>query len=263
MKDDNMRNGQLKPGYNLQICVNSEFITGIGVYADRSDVNTFVPFMNALIEKHGQQYEIAVADAGYESLTNYRFLDSIGTESYIKPTNYEYMKTKKFKKQLGRRENMAYEEAGDYYICANGQKLVFVYEHTFTSKSGTEQKKKVYRCENCIGCPCRQECCKSKDVDKPKEIEVNLEFIAYREESLANITTEYGIQLRVNRSIQVEGTFGVIKQDHHFRRFLCGGKEKVMSELHLLGIGYNIRKLYRKIVDGQIENHLFEVKKAS
>ena len=140
---------------------------------------------------------------------------------------------------------------------------MFVGEHTFTSKSGVEQTNKVYRCENCEGCPCRQACCKSKDINKPKEIEVNLEFIAFREESLANISTDFGIRLRTNRSIQVEGTFGVIKQDHHFRRFLCGGKEKVMSEMYLLGIGYNIRKHYRKTMDGRLENHLFEIKKAA
>ena len=263
MKDDHMRNGQLKPGYNFQICVNSEFITGLGVYADRNDVNTFEPFMNTLIEKHGQRYEIALADAGYESLANYRFLNSIGIDSFIKPANYDYMKSKKFKKQIGRRENMAYEKSGDYYICANQRHLLFAREHTFTSKNGVKQTNMVYRCENCADCLCRQECCKSKDVNKPKEIEVNLEFIAYREKSLTNITTSYGIQLRTNRSIQVEGAFGVIKQDHHFRRFLCGGIEKVMSELHLLCIGYNIRKLYRKTMDGRLGQHLFKAKKVS
>jgi len=263
MKDDHMRNGQLKPGYNIQICVNSEFITGIGVYADRTDVKTFEFFMNTLIEKHGQCYEVVSADAGYESLANYRFLNSIGTASFIKPTNYEYVKTKRFKKQIGRRENMGYDETGDYYICANQRHLLFVCEHTFTPKNGVEQTNRVYRCESCEGCICRQECCKSKDVNKPKEIEVNPEFIAYREESLANITTEYGIQLRTNRSIQAEGVFGIIKQDHHFRRFLCGGKEKVTSELHLLGIGYNIRKHYRKTMDDRLDRHLFEIKKAS
>ena len=263
MKDDHMRNGQLKPSYNLQICVNSEFITGLRVFADRNDVNTLEPFVNTLIEKHGQPYEVVVADAGYESLANYRFLDNLGIDSFIKPTVYEFMKTKKFRKQIGRRENMAYDEAGDYYICADQRRLVFVAEHTYISKSSIEQTNRVYRCENCEGCPCRQECCKSKDVNKPKEIEVNFEFIAYREVSLANITSEYGVKLRINRSIQVEGVFGIMKWDHHFRRFLCKGNDKVMSELHLIGMGYNLRKLYRKTMDGRLDVHLFKVKKTA
>ena len=41
MKDDHMRNGQLKPGYNVQFAVNSGFITGIGVFSNRTDFNTF------------------------------------------------------------------------------------------------------------------------------------------------------------------------------------------------------------------------------
>lgn len=263
MKDDHMRNGQLKPGYNVQICVNSEYLTGIGIFDDRNDVNTFEPFMNMLIEKHGQKYEKVSADAGYESLSNYRFMDNSGIESFIKPTNYESMKSKSFKKQIGRRENMAYNEAGDYYTCANQKRLIFAGEHTFTQKNGVEQTNRVYRCEDCGGCIRRNECCKSKDVGKPKEIQSNPEFNAYREGSLANITSVNGIQLRVNRSIQVEGAFGIIKQDHHFRRFLCGGKKKVAAELHLLGIGFNIRKHYRKTMDGRLGSHLFMPKKAS
>jgi hypothetical protein len=220
--------------------------------------------MNMLIEKHGQRYGIALADAGYESLANYRFLESIGVDKFIKPTTYEQMKKKKFKKQVGRRENMTYEEDGDYYVCASQQRLVFIREHTFTPKRGKlKQTNRVYRCESCEGCVCRQECCKSKDINRPKQIEVNAEFILYRQESLSNITSEYGIQLRTNRSIQVEGTFGVIKQDHHFRRFLCRGKKKVATELYLLGMGYNIRKHYRKTIDGRLDHHLFEVKNVS
>ncbi|MCL1982501.1 MAG: transposase [Clostridiales bacterium] len=220
MKDDHMRNGQLKPGYNVQICVNSEFITGIGVYAGRSDVNTFEPFVSALAEKHGQKYEAASADAGYESLANYRFLDSEGIASFIKPANYEHAKTRKFKNQIGRRENMAYDEAGDCCVCASGRRLVFDREHAFAPKNGGRQVNKVCRCEGFGGCAHRQKCCKSKDVDMPKEIEANLEFIASRDASLSNIASQYGIKLRVNRSIQVEGVFGVIKEDHCFRRFL-------------------------------------------
>lgn len=263
MKDDHMRNGQLKPAYNVQICVNSEFICGIGVFADRNDVNTLEPFMDALAKKHGQRYKAVLADAGYESLANYRFLDGVGADSFIKPLNYEQMKTKKFKKQIGRRENMAYDKAGDYYTCAEGRHLPFAREHTFIPKGGKEQTNRVYRCTGCEGCTRREECCKSKDADRPKEIEVNLEFTAYREESLANITSSYGIQLRINRSIQVEGAFGVVKQDHHFRRFLCAGKEKVASELYLLGMGYNIRKHYRKTTDGRLSDHLFVTKKVA
>ena len=37
MKDDHMQNGQLKPGYNIQIGVEGEYIVGIDISSERSD----------------------------------------------------------------------------------------------------------------------------------------------------------------------------------------------------------------------------------
>lgn len=71
MKEDHMRNGQLKPGYNAQIAVNSEYITGLEVFSDRSDVKTLRPMLNTLSRWHKVGYEEVVADAGYERLENF------------------------------------------------------------------------------------------------------------------------------------------------------------------------------------------------
>lgn len=45
MKDNHMRNAQLKPDYNIQIGVDSEYIMGVGVFHDRNDTNTLIPFI--------------------------------------------------------------------------------------------------------------------------------------------------------------------------------------------------------------------------
>ena len=71
MKEDRMRNGQLKPGYNVQIAVNSEYITGVEAFSDRSDYGTLEPFLKQLKKKHKKKYKKVTADAGYESLDNY------------------------------------------------------------------------------------------------------------------------------------------------------------------------------------------------
>ena len=55
MKDDHMGNGQLKPGYNVQIAVNSEYITGIEAYSNRTDYGTLEPFLDQLSKKHGKK----------------------------------------------------------------------------------------------------------------------------------------------------------------------------------------------------------------
>lgn len=87
MKEDHMRNGQLKPGYNVQIAVNSECITVLEVFSDRTDVKTLRPMLDTLSRRHQARYEEVVADAGYESLENYLYLERNGQLCFIKPTN--------------------------------------------------------------------------------------------------------------------------------------------------------------------------------
>ena len=84
-----MRNGQLKPAYNVQIAVNSEYITGVDVFSNRTDIGTLVPFLKQLKNKHKRKYAAVTADAGYESLENYLYLEANGQLSFIKPSNKE------------------------------------------------------------------------------------------------------------------------------------------------------------------------------
>ena len=51
MKEDHMRNGQLKPSYNIQAAVEGEYIVGIDISSERSDVNTLIPFLEKLNSK--------------------------------------------------------------------------------------------------------------------------------------------------------------------------------------------------------------------
>jgi len=130
MKDDPMRNGQLKPAYNVQIAVNSEYITGIDVFSNRTDFGTLVPFLKQLQRRHEARYKEVTADAGYESLENYLYLEENEQLSFIKPANYEAQKTKKFKRQIGRIENMTYDLQEDYFTCAEGRRLLLSRETT-------------------------------------------------------------------------------------------------------------------------------------
>ena len=217
MKDDYMKNGQLKPGYNVQIGVESEYIVGVDISSERSDMQTLIPFLSRLEKNYAKTYQNLIADAGYESEENYRYLEAKKTTSYTKPSNYEYSKTKKFQRAMEFRLSMQYQEKDDTYMCKNGKQLTYQQTKTRTSKSGFQSKSKVYVCENCQDCLHLGKCYKGK---YNKTIQVAEQFDQYREKSLKNITSEKGTHLRVNRSIQVEGAFGVTKQDYGFRRFL-------------------------------------------
>ena len=175
----------------------------------KQDGGTLRPFLRRLEQRHGKRYRDVVADAGYESPDNYLYLEGNGQTSFIKPINYGAQKSRKFKKQIGRRENMRYDEEENCYLCAAGRKLVFRRESTQRNRQGHFPTTAYYRCESCVGCPCREVCCKAKD-DKPKELKVKTDLLRLGSRSQQNITGEQGLVLRVNRSIQVEGAFGVL-----------------------------------------------------
>lgn len=243
MKEDHMKNGQLKPAYNVQIGVEGEYIVGIDISSERSDQLTFIPFLDRLEKNLNEKYDSVTADAGYESEENYVYLESKKQESFIKPSIYEKSKTKKFKSDISKKENMSYNAEEDYYICAAGKKMLLKGTTKKKSKSGYEANISIYECEKCDGCKYKYKCTKAKG---NKQIYVAKNFMRLRKKSLKNITTPKGILLRMNRSIQVEGAFGVIKQDYSFRRFFMRGNIKVRTEFLLMAFGYNVNKLHNK-----------------
>jgi transposase len=252
-----MKDGTLKAAYNVQLAVEGEYITGAGIFATPNDGATLKPFLEHLKQMLGTAYEKIVADAGYESEENYTYLVENEQQAYIKPTNYERMKTKKFREDISKRENMKYDDSRDEYTCANGKKLGVVRSETRVSKSGYESEVTVYAGEDCCGCPVRERCTTSKT---NREMEVSKKLLAFREASRVNISSEEGILLRVNRSIQVEGAFGVTKEDSQFRRFFTRGKAGVSGELFLLCFCYNVNKLHHKIQQGRCGTSLHPLK---
>ena len=268
MKEDAMLNGQLKPAYNLQHGVDSEYVTWVGIYPNPTDTLTLIPFLKDMEKYQSFKYKNIVADAGYESEENYVFIESNGQSGYIKPQNYELSKTRKFKKDISRRENMDYDAETNSYTCRNGRQLLAVSKKKEKTASGYERIITIYECENCNGCPYKKECIKGNNYktafeDRKKRLSVSRELEKKRAECLERITSPYGVQLRMNRSIQAEGSFANVKEDMNFRRYLYRGKENVLAQSILLAIGFNINKFHHKIMSGRTGTHLFEVKEVA
>lgn len=257
MKDDHMRNAQLKPGYNIQIGVESEYIVSMDIFQDRSDVRTLIPFLENMFSHLGKRSENIIADAGYESEENYLYLEENSQTPYIKPVMYEKWKKKSFKRDLSKRENMSYNQEGDYYICSSNKKLSKTGISHKTSSNGYVSELTIYECEDCTECPVKSKCTKATN---NRQLSISKQFIAKRAVSYENIKTEKGTLLRMNRSIQVEGAFGVLKWDHDFTRFLRRGKNNVKIEFMLLCFAYNINKLHAKIQNNRCEKHLHPLK---
>lgn len=267
MKEDAMGNGQLKPAYNLQHGVDSEYITWLTIGPQPTDTTTLIPFLKDA-EKHLKfKYKNITADAGYESEENYLFLEENGQLSYIKPANYEISKTRKYRNDIGKIENMEYDEESDIYTCRNGKKLTVDHIRHSKSRTGYVSEKTIYRCENCESCPYKKDCikgnnCKTPLEERTKTLQVAKTFLKYRQEDLERILSDKGILFRTNRSIQAEGSFGDLKQDMQFRRYLSKGTTNVLAESTLLAMAKNINKLHNKIQKGRTGTHLFPLKSA-
>jgi len=244
MKDDHMMNGQLKPGYNLQLAVTGEYIVGIDVNSERADKQTLIPLLDRMeAGMKGKRFESAILDAGYESEENYKALQSRKQAAYIKPQNYEKSKTRKYKTNAYLRENMPYDPQSDTYTCPAGHLFNFLYTTQKKNTSGFESTITIYECSHCANCPQKSQCTRAKG---NRRISVSKDFIVLRQESLARITSNTGKTLRLNRSIQSEGAFGVLKQDYHLRRYERRGTTNVFTETALYAIAYNINKLHNK-----------------
>jgi len=243
MKDDHMMNGQLKPGYNLQLGVEGGYIVGADISDERSDMQTLIPLLKRMEKGSGKRHKNIITDAGYESEENYKHLETHNQAAFIKPINYEKSKTRKYKTNEYLRQNMPYDPETDTYACPAGQ--LFTYSHTTQKKntSGYVSTVTVYECHACSTCPKKSNCTRAKG---NRKLYVSKDFEALRQASRTRITSEEGNILRVNRSIQAEGAFGVLKQDCGFRRFLRRGKTNVFTETLLYAMAFNINKLHNK-----------------
>ena len=255
MKEDYMRNGQLKPGYNIQIGVESEYIVGVGSFSNRTDVNTLIPFLNRIQSHTHRRFERIIADAGYESSENYLYLQENGQECYIKPQNYEISKTRKYKTDPYSVENMAYNAAKDEYTCPDGRKLKFRRESKKTTENGYVVATRYYSNDKCGRCPRKNKCHRSQK--GYRTVRVNQVLNEYRPKVLEALTSETGVLLRMNRSIQVEGVFGVLKEDYGFRRFLTRGRVNIETQFFLLAFAFNIEKLSNRTKKGRLGLDLF------
>ena len=195
------------------------------------------------------------------------FLKKTGSFPNIKPANYEISKTCKYRNDIGKIEHMGYDAELDVYICQNGKKLVTDHVRHSKSKTGYVSEKTIYKCEDCGGCPYKTECikgnhCKTPMEERTKTLQVAKTFLKCRQEDWERTLSDEGIVFRMNWSIQAEGSFGDLKQDMRFRRYVSKGTSNVLAESILLAMARNINKLHHKIQKGRTGSHLFPVKSA-
>ena len=240
MKEDHMKNGQLKPGYNVQTGTEGQFVVGFSIHQKTTDTGFLIPHLEKLKKNIGKLPENIVADAGYGSEENYEYLEEKELGNYVKYNMFHFEQKEKFKKLIFRVENFPYDEEKDEFTCPNDKKLKYKETKNYKTDNGYKTKRRYYECENCTGCPLKEKCTKAKG---NREIQVSFRLKELKQRAKDNLCSERGIKLRKKRCIEVEAVFGQIKNNRWFRRFLLRGLEKVKTEWGLLCIAHNMKKL--------------------
>ena len=242
LKTDYMGNDQLLPAYNIQIGVADEYIAVADVNHYRSDMDCFVPLMEKFHGLYGFYPEYPVADAGYGSYNNYLYCEQHGMKKYMKFTMYDKeTKDKRYRENPYRAENFRIDSDG-IMRCPNGKAFLFRYRKNVKGNKYGRQEE-IYECEDCTGCPYADEC---KKTDKNRSVRINEELTGMHREVLDNLESIHGALLRMNRSIQAEGTFGILKYDRNYKRIVRRGINSVKLEVFLVSIGHNLYKYFTK-----------------
>lgn len=245
MKEDAMNNGQTKPGYNLQISAENQFITDFSLFPNPTDTLTLIPFFNSFLNRYHHLPSTAVADSGYGSEENYRFMDEVGMDAYVKYNRFHIEQRPRFTPNPFHHDNLHYNADEDYYVCPMGQHMTRIgTSHTKTA-SGYRSENARYRAQNCKGCPLRCLCYKAKG--DQRIIEVNHRLNEYKRKARELLTSEEGLKHRGRRCIEPEAVFGQMKFNMAYRRFRHFGKDKVTMDFAFFAIAFNLKKMCSKI----------------
>ena len=240
VKKDYMGNDQLLPAYNVQMGVCDGYIAVYGVYQYASDSDCFQPLIEEFKRRNHKYPKYPVADAGYGNLNNYLYCQEHGMEKYMKFPMYEKeTKDKKYRDDPYRAVNFRVNEAGRL-VCPNIKEFLFLRTEPV---KGNQYGRTVelHQCEDCSGCPHRAKCHKS---GSDRIIRLNYELTSIHKEVLDNLNSIHGALLRMNRSIQSEGTYGEIKANRGYERFRRRGINKAILEIALISCGFNLHKYH-------------------
>lgn len=240
MKEDAMLNGQLKPGYNVQISTENQFITNFGIYQRPADTLTMISYLESFRNRYGMQSEEIVADSGYGSEENYEYMFRNGMTPYVKYNMFHVEQRRAYRNNPFRVSNLFYNPDDDFYVCPMGQKMKFIRQEKRYTASGYQQTVSVYRASRCQGCPLRGQCHKSK---RDRQIEVNHTLDDYKARARELLTSEHGLKHRSKRPIEPEAVFGQIKECGRFRRLRLTGLTGAKIDFGLKALAHNLRKL--------------------
>ena len=230
MKEDPMRNGQLKPGYNLQIATENQFVLHYDIYPNPTDTRTLLPFL----ETNPHELKTVVADAGYGSEENLLTLDRMGVDHLIKYGLFDKEQKKKHKESNRNLANWTYDGTADSYTHPEG--WVYQFDHLKHSHTtiGFKQEIRVYKAEQ-------------PDLAPQKGLYVNERYQVLKRKESQVLLSDEGSHIFAQRKVDVEPVFGQIKACLGYKRCNLRGRRQVKIDMGLVLMANNLLKYNKKL----------------
>lgn len=246
MKEDHMRNGQLKPGYNVQVATTNQYVVDYGLYHNPTDFRTLEPFLAQMTTL--DKFHNLVADAGYGSEYNYSLLENeYGDKDYFIPyTLYEKEQTRKYKNDPTKLANWTYNEQDDYYIDWQGVRFNFKrYGQRKNKVTGLISDLKIYEADEFQLTDELIELSKTKS-GRQRQVQYNPSWQYLKEKAKQTLQGEAGKRIYGCRKIDVEPVFGHMKNVFGMRRTHLRGKKKVETDVGLMLMMMNLSKYWHR-----------------
>ena len=222
--------------YNIQIIVSKGVALDYYIGQERADFYAFIPLLELFLEDYGFYPKRICADAGYGSWKNYVYMLERNIDNYVKFQTWE-------QERKGNSIDLYSFNENKELVCLNGMvaKKLSEYNGRHPKHHGY-----LYVIESCKRCRYQLACKESIKDKKAKYRAFDVSYELWNGKTIArnNLLTAKGIEMRVNRSSQVEGVFGIIKQDMQYDRFRRRGLDRVHIEICLTLIGHLLRKLF-------------------
>ena len=246
MKEDHMKNGQLKPGYNIQVATTDQYVVDFALYPNPTDFKTLEPFLKQMTTM--DKFDKIVADAGYGSEYNYSMLEEEYSDKqyYIPYTMYEKEQTRKYKNDPTKLANWFYDEEDDYYLDQNGVRFSFkCYSRRKDKSTGQVRDFKVYEADKFQLTPELERLAKTKS-GRQRQVRYNPNWQYLKEKAKGVLQSPEGRYIYSKRKYDVEPVFGHLKNVFGMRRTHLRGKKKVETDVGIAFMMMNLSKYWNR-----------------
>ena len=239
---------EILPAYNVMAGCEDQFITGVSVHQNTNDGACFADHMEQAAQQQPVQPDNIIADSAFGTAHNYELLEKKQIRSYLKFPSFHAEQKQRYKGNPFLKDNFYYDPISDTYSCPNDQLLTFqrIYNQT-NKRTGQKTEHREYACADCSDCVFYKECCKSEKGSN-RTISVNPKLEDHKVKARTILKSEQGRILRRKRSIEIESCFGDIKHNMGFRRFHVRGLNKVKTEISLIAMAHNLRKIHLQVL---------------